>query len=180
MDNRELFDRDKLIHQLQGIHSDQPAHEAQAAHSAQPPTVYGAERAELERRAADGLEAQKRLQEATKAAESGKITILKGLQTGEDVHRLFLVALDTISRASDDAAFRVQTIGLLRTVYAGAFGNVPALRDELEAVEGRTERLRAYLSREDIDQRDREIARRALAEHERKAAQLREQINATA
>lgn len=160
------------IYRISEVQEEAPAHEVQQI------AITTAERAELERRAADGLEAQKRLQEATKATESGKNTILKGLQAGEDVHRLFLVALDTISRASDDAAFRVQTIELLRTVYAGAFGNVPALRDELEAVEGRTERLRAYLSREDIDQRDRETARRALAEHERKAAQLREQISA--
>lgn len=153
-------------------------HDAQQIYSIQPTTITAAERLELERRAADGLDAQKRLQEATKATESGKITILKGLQAGEDVHRLFLVALDTISRASDDAAFRVQTIGLLRTVYAGAFGNVPALRDELEAVQKRTERLRAYLAKGDISERDREAARRALAEHERKAAQLREQISA--
>lgn len=175
MEERQLFDRDKLLQQLHSVQNEQPIHEV---HNEQPAAVYGAERAELERAAAAGLEAARRSAEATKASEQGRTAILKGLAAGADIYALFVTACECISKATGDTVFSAQAGEFIRDIYGRALGEKPPLKAELEAVEGRAERIKAYMEREDIDARERENARRAYQAHQREAEQLRQQISA--
>lgn len=174
MDNRELFNRDKLIQQLQDIHSEQPI---QGVHKVQPSTVYGAERAELEKAAEVGRAASEQIARATAASEPGRTAILKGLQAGKDIYTLFVAACDTISAVTGDTVFSTQAREIIRDVYGKALGEKSPLRAELDAVERRAERIRRSMEQED-DARARENMGRALRAHQREAAQLREKINA--
>ncbi len=174
MDNRELFNRDKLIQQLQDIHSEQPI---QGVHKVQPSTVYGAERAELEKAAEAGRAASEQIARATAASEPGRTAILKGLQAGKDIYTLFVAACDTISAVTGDTVFSTQAREIIRDVYGKALGEKSPLRAELDAVERRAERIRRSMEQED-DARARENMGRALRAHQREAAQLREKINA--
>lgn len=175
MEERQLFDREKLLQQLHSVQNEQPTHEV---HNEQPSTVYGAERDALERAAAAGLEAAKRAAAATKASEQGRTAILKGLAAGADIYALFAIACDTISKTTGDTVFSAQAGEFIRDVYGRALGEKPPLKAELEAVEGRAARIRQYMEREDIDARERENARRAYQAHQREAEQLRKQISA--
>ena len=175
MDNRELFNRDKLIQQLQDIHSEQPI---QGVHKVQPSTVYGAERAELEKAAEVGRAASEQIARATAASEPGRTAILKGLQAGKDIYTLFVAACDTISAVTGDTVFSTQAREIIRDVYGKALGEKSPLQAELDAVEQRAERIRRSMEQEDIDARARENMGRALRAHQREAAQLREKINA--
>lgn len=175
MDNRELFNRDKLIQQLHDIHSEQPI---QGVHKVQPSTVYGAERAELEKAAEVGRAASEQIARATAASEPGRTAILKGLQAGKDIYTLFVAACDTISAVTGDTVFSTQAREIIRDVYGKALGEKSPLRAELDAVEQRAERIRRSMEQEDIDARARENMGRALRAHQREAAQLREKINA--
>ena len=141
MEERQLFDRDKLLQQLHSVQNEQPIHEV---HNEQPATVYGAEREALERAAAAGLEASKRAAAATVASEQGRSAILKGLAAGADIYALFAIACDTISKTTGDTVFRDQAGELLRVIYGRALGETP-LQVEREEAQNRADRLRAYL-----------------------------------
>ena len=175
MDEKALFDRDKLIQQL---HGEQPAQNVRAVQSEHNTAVYGAEREALERAAAAGLEASKRAAAATVASEQGRSSILKGLAAGADIYALFAIACDTISKTTGDTVFSAQAGEFIRDIYGKALGEKPPLRAELDAVQTRAEKIKAYMEREDIDARERENARRALDAHRREAEKLRQQINA--
>ena len=173
MEERQLFDRNKLMQQLQSVQHEQTI---QGVHNEQPATVYGAERTELERAAAAGLEAAKRAAAATKASEQGRSSILKGLAAGADIYALFMCACDTISKTTGDTVFFTQAGEYVRDVYGKALGEKPPLRAALDAVQTRAERIKAYMEREDIEAGERETARRALQAHQRAAAQIMEQL----
>ena len=158
--------------------SEHAEHDAQTIHPIQPTTITEKERAELERAAAAGLEAAKRAAAATKASEQGRTAILKGLAAGADIYALFAIACDTIGKTTGDTVFSAQAGEFVRDIYGKALGEKPPLRAELEAVEGRAERIKAYMERADVDQRERENARRAYQAHQREAEQLRKQISA--
>ena len=175
MEERQLFDREKLMQQLHDVQHEQTI---QGVHNEQPATVYGAERGELERAAAAGREAAQRMAAATNASEQGRSAILKGLAAGADIYALFAIACDTISKATGDAVFCAQAGEYVRDIYGKALGEKPPLRAELDAVEGRAERIKAYMERPDVDQRERDNARRALDAHRREAEKLRQQIGA--
>lgn len=175
MDNRELFNRDKLIQQLHDIHAEQPV---QGVHRVQPTTVYGAERDELERAASIGTEAAQQLARATAASEKGRCDILKGLAAGKDIYTLFAAACECIGKTTGDTAFSTQAAEYVRTVYGAALGAASPLRAELEAVEGRAGKIRAYMEREDISSSDRDTAGRAYRAHLREAERIREQLDA--
>lgn len=175
MDEKALFDRDKLIQQLHGEQTEHPAQKIQSEHNT---TVYGAEREALERAAAAGLEASKRAAAATVASEQGRSSILKGLAAGADIYALFAIACDTISKTTGDTVFSAQAGEFIRDIYGKALGEKPPLRAELDAVQTRADKIKAYMEREDIDARERENARRAYQAHQREAAQLMEQISA--
>ena len=175
MDEKALFDRDKLIQQLHGEQTEHPAQKIQSEHNT---TVYGAERETLERAAAAGLEASKRAAAATVASEQGRTAILKGLAAGADIYALFAIACECISKTTGDSVFSAQAGEFIRDIYGRALGEKSPLKAELDAVEGRAERIKAYMERADVDQRERDNARRALDAHRREAEQLRQQINA--
>lgn len=172
MDEQALYDREKLIQQLQG---EQPVQTEQHEHSVH--NVYGAEREALERAAAAGLEASKRAAAATTASEQGRSSILKGLAAGADIYALFSLACDTISKTTGDTTFSDQAAEYIRTVYGRALGEVSPLRAELAAVQDRAGRIKAYMELPDISAADREAARRAYLAHEKAADAIRAQID---
>lgn len=175
MDNRELFDHDRLLQQLHGVHEEQPIH---GVHRVQPTTVYGAERDELERAASIGTEAAQQLARATAASEKGRCDILKGLAAGKDIYTLFAAACECIGKTTGDTAFSAQAAEYVRTVYGAALGAASPLRAELEVVEGRAGKIKAYMEREDISSSDRDTAGRAYRAHLREAERIREQLDA--
>ena len=158
--------------------SEQSEHDTQTIHPIQPTTITAQEREALERAAAAGLEASKRAAAATVASEQGRTAILKGLAAGADIYRLFLTACECISKTTGDTVFSSQAGEYIRTVYGRALGEASPLKAELEAVQGRAQRIKQYMEREDIPASDRETARRAYQAHQREAAQLMEQIGA--
>lgn len=158
--------------------SEHAEHDAQTIHPIQPTTITEKERAELERAAAAGLEAAKRAAAATKASEQGRTDILKGLAAGADIYALFAIACECISKTTGDSVFSAQAGEFIRDIYGRALGEKSPLKAELDAVEGRAERIKAYMERADVDQRERDNARRALDAHRREAEKLRQQINA--
>ena len=169
MGEKALFDRDKL---LQHLHREQPIQDIHTEQNVQTTTVYGAERDALERAAAAGLEASKRAAAATVASEQGRTDILKGLQAGADIYRLFATACECISKTTGDTVFADQAAEYIRVIYGRALGEASPLRAELEAVQTRAQRIRQYMERDDIPASDRDAARRALQAHQREAERI--------
>lgn len=170
MDEKALFDRDKLIQQLHGEQTEHPAQKIQSEHNT---TVYGAEREALERAAAAGLEASKRAAAATVAAEQGKTAILKGIRAGENIYSLLTTACQVIAAATGDPSFKDQTTREIRAIYGWACGEIPPLKIELEAVRERTRRIKRYLDQTDsIPPQEKNVLLQALQEHQETAMRL--------
>ena len=110
------------------------------------PSVSDVEREELERRAAIGYDALKRFQAATKTAEQGKTSILKGIRNGSDVYTLLFTAVKVIAAVTDDTAFKTQVDEDLRLIHGRAYGAIPILTQELESVRDRLGRLQNALN----------------------------------
>lgn len=139
--------------------------------------AYGIERETLERQAAEGLEAQKRLAEATKAAERGKTAILKGIRAGENVYSLLDAACKVIAAATGDQSFRDQAAREIRVICGWACGEIPPLQTELEAVRDRTRRIKQYLDQtEGIPPQEQSILLQALREHQETVRQLEDML----
>lgn len=175
---RQLFDRERLLQQLhttsgKDVQCVQDIQDVQQ----QPAPIYGADKDELERRAAEGLLACRRLADATRTSEQGRSSILKGLYAGADIYTLFLEACDTISATTGDTVFNAQAREIIRTVYGRAAGEPQPLKAELESITRRMERLREYEATAPIIERD--CIQRAYREHQQEAERVRAQINAT-
>jgi len=97
--------------------------------------------------------------------------ILKGLKLGEDVYSLFLKAVETISLMTGNSLFYSQAEKDLIAIYGAGLREKPALWLELEAVQGRLQKLREAVGRE-TDPDSQERIRRAITAHEARAGEL--------
>ena len=97
--------------------------------------------------------------------------ILKGLKAGADIYALFLKAAKAVSLMTNNSLFYTQAEKDLIAIYGIGLQEKPPLSIELEAVEGRLQRLREAEGRE-TDPDSRERIRRAVIAHKARAEEL--------
>lgn len=115
-----------------------------------------------------GAEVYKKYQEATRASESAKTAIIKGILAGANPYRLLLTATDCIGKLTGDTSFLDITKADLLQLHGDVLGEPQALEIELAEVEDRLERLRAAQSTMRVQS--------AIREHEARAEELRSRI----
>ena len=115
-----------------------------------------------------GAEVYKKYQEATRASERAKTAIIKGILAGANPYRLLLTAADCIGKLTGDTSFLDITHNNLLHLHGDVLGEPQALEIELEEVEARLERLRAYPEPREVSS--------AIREHEARAEHLRNRI----
>lgn len=113
-------------------------------------------RTEAEERA---LAICKEKQEAIAQSESARAAILKGIQAGEPLAKLLLLAVDCIGKITGDRVFPEQSRTDLLTVYGKALLQTETLQIELEGVQARL----AMLTRPELDAEPEESRRRIQA-----------------
>ena len=101
--------------------------------------------------------------------------ILKGLAEGEDIHSLFLKAVEAVALMTNNNQLLQQAESDIVTVYGVGQGQAQPLRQELEAVEKRLFNLEESLLWW-TDQDEQRRIQRAIDAHRRKAEKLRELI----
>lgn len=131
----------------------------------------GLERLEAERKGI--AEEYSRLQENTACAGQLRSEILKGIAEGQEIYNLFLKAVKCIGFMTGDSAFTMQSKEDIRAIYGYGLNEKAPLLEELQAVEGRIERLKAA---EGADSRDMERIANAIKAHERKAEHIRQTL----
>jgi hypothetical protein len=153
VEERQLFDRNKLLQQLHSVQSDSLVHEV---HHEQPIQTAHDEH------------------HAT-ATHDWQGTILKGLSAGVDIYSLFLFACSGLAELTGDTDFRDQAGELVRIVYdeAQELTTLPVI---LDGIHLRGRRLENYLSRSDISPEARATAEQALIAHRREAEKIRQKI----
>lgn len=101
--------------------------------------------------------------------------ILKGLAEGEDIHSLFLKAVEAVALMTNNNQLLQQAESDIVTVYGVGQGQAQPLRQELEAVEKRLFNLEESLLWW-TDQDEQRRIQRAIDAHQRRAEKLRELI----
>lgn len=104
--------------------------------------------------------------------------ILKGLSAGEDIHSLFLKAVEAIALMTNDNQIYKQAEADIREVYGVALHHKEPLQAELEAVEQRLFNLEEAVLWETGNERKR--IEKAIEAHQHRAEKLRELIKTSA
>ncbi len=97
--------------------------------------------------------------------------ILKGLKAGTDIYTLFLKAAKAVSLMTNNSLFYTQAEKDLIAVYGIGLQEKPPICKELEAVEGRLQRLTEAEGRE-TEPDNRERIRRAIKAHRARVEEL--------
>lgn len=116
-------------------------------------------------------EAYSRIQDNIKRSEALQASILKGIKAGEDPTALLFMALDAISRMTDNPLFYEQAASYLITIHGEAFTQPVPLEIELKAVKDRLGRLEAA-SRRDHQEDERARISAAIKAHREREAYL--------
>lgn len=115
-------------------------------------------------------------QENIRAAAQYKPEILKGLQTGEDIHTLFLQACSCISAMTGETVFKDKAEEYIKKVYGVAFLQEKPLQMELHEVQERIQKICAAIQREE-DSKVINSLQNVLWEHIKRETQLKELLN---
>jgi len=114
-------------------------------------------------------------QESTKRSSQLQSEILKGVQAGENIHRLFLKAVEALSLATGNGLLFRQIKEDLIAIYGQGLQEKPALAIELEEVQTRLQRLtEAEQKTEDTDSKER--IKRAIKAHKIRATEIKQTI----
>lgn len=114
-------------------------------------------------------------QESTKRSSQLQSEILKGVQAGENIHRLFLKAVEALSLATGNGLLFRQIKEDLIAIYGQGLQEKPALAIELEEVQTRLQRLtEAEQKTEDTDSKER--IKRAIKAHKIRATEIEQAI----
>lgn len=110
------------------------------------------------------LEVYKKYQESAKASAHLQRAILNGLENGEDIYSLFLLAAKAVSAATSNNAFYSQVESALMAIYGRGLREKPPLQMELQ---GARKRLQRLLEAEQMEQMpdSRERIHRAIEAH---------------
>lgn len=108
-------------------------------------------------------------QENIKKSQMLQTDILKGVHAGENTARLLIMAAECIAAMTGNTLFADQVHREIVDMYGGVFHDKGALEIELQEVEGRLSKLKAY--------KGADIPLQAIREHERKAQEIREAMS---
>lgn len=135
-----------------------------------PPLRLAREQAQEAREGLSSAQVYKEYQEAIKRTGWAREAITKGILRGSNPYKLLLLAADCIGRITGDASFVETTKRDLALIYGDVLEERGALELELEEVENRLERLRAYRGPDEYR------VQASIREHEKQAADLRSKI----
>lgn len=107
-------------------------------------------------------------QENIKKSELLQTEIIKGVKAGESTAALLIKAAECITAMTGNKLFADQIHRDIVELYGDIFHDKGALQIELQEVEGRLAKLKAY--------RGANIPLQAIREHERKAQEIRESL----
>lgn len=133
-----------------------------------PSPLLAREQAQEAQDALTSAEVYRRYQEAIRSSETARTAITKGLLAGENPYKLLLTAVDCIGKLTSDTVFYSSAHDNIILLYGEVMGDPNALEIELEEVEARLAKLRAYPEPMKV--------RTALREHEARAADLKNRI----
>lgn len=135
-----------------------------------PAPILAREQAQETQERTRAAEVYKKYQENVKTAGAAKTALRKGILAGASPYRLLLMATECIGSLLNDTEFIEGSRSDLKLIYGELMGEPGALELELEEVEARLERMRAYQGE------DRERVLTAIREHEYRAEELRNRI----
>lgn len=115
----------------------------------------------------------KKYQENIRRSGTLQSDILKGLQAGEDIHSLFLKAVEAIALMTNDNIIYSEAEQTLQTVYGVGEGEEQPLQAQLDAVEKRLYNLEESLLWYTEPGEQRRI-QRAITAHKKRAEKIRE------
>lgn len=122
--------------------------------------------------------AYKQYQDNIKAAGQLTTDIIKGLNTGQDIHDLFLMAVRAISCMTSDNYIYSHAEETIKTVYGVALGQYKPLQMELAAVEERLNNLEeAVLWVDQPDEKQR--IENAIKWHRQRQTEIKEKLEKT-
>lgn len=130
--------------------------------------------AEQERAAA----AYKHYQDNIRAAGQLTTDIIKGLNTGQDIHDLFLMAVKAISCMTSDNHLYNHAEETIKTIYGVALGQYKPLQMELAAVEERLYNLEEAILWADAPDEKRRIEN-AIKWHRQRQSEIKEKLETT-
>ena len=150
------------------------ATQAEVVPTPQPPPapILAREQAQEAQEALTSAEVYKRYQEAIKTSEQARTAITKGLQAGLNPYRLLLTAVDCIGKLTGDTVFSSSAQDAITLLYGDVIGDPQAVEIELEEVETRLAKLRAYQGTAEEGMR----VQAAIRQHEHRAQELRARI----
>lgn len=122
--------------------------------------------------------AYKRYQDNIRAAGQLTTDIIKGLNTGQDIHDLFLMAVKAISCMTSDNYIYSHAEETIKTVYGVALGQYKPLQMELAAVEERLYNLEKSILW--VDQPDeKQRIENAIKWHRQRQTEIKEKLEKT-
>ena len=122
--------------------------------------------------------AYKRYQDNIRAAGQLTTDIIKGLNTGQDIHDLFLMAVKAISCMTSDNYIYSHAEETIKTVYGVALGQYKPLQMELAAVEERLYNLEESILW--VDQPDeKQRIENAIKWHRQRQTEIKEKLEKT-
>lgn len=175
MEQRQLYDRERLLQQLGATRKPQNSTEGdgqgkdpQEERKPQNPYLQALEQQKQE------SDFYKKIAENTRKTEALKNDILKGIQQGEDVYQLLYWAVQAIALTTNDRQFLEQTWTSIDAIYGTALAEPGPLQNQIEAARDRLEKIRAACVLEP-EAGPRSIMEKAIEEHEKLIARLQGQ-----
>lgn len=151
---------------------EQPPEEQQAVNRLQRQADQNA--ANQERAAA----AYRHYQDNIRAAGQLTTDIIKGLNTGQDIHDLFLMAVKAISCMTSDNYLYSHAEETIKTIYGVALGQYKPLQMELAAVEKRLYNLEEAILWADAPDEKRRIEN-AIKWHRQRQSEIKKKLETT-
>ena len=174
MEQRQLYDRERLLQQLGATRKPQDSTEGdgqgkdpQEERKPQNPYLQALEQQKQE------SDFYKKIAENARKTESLKNDILKGIQQGEDVYQLLYWAVQAVALTTHDNLFYEQAWTSIDAIYGTALAEPGPLQNQIEAARESLEKIRAAIVLEP-QEGPRSIMERALAEHEALISRLEE------
>ncbi len=117
----------------------------------------------------------KEYQEHTAAANALIIEIAKGIKAGEDIHILFLKALEALELTTNNKMIE-HTAADFRTIYGAGLHTDSLLTIELEQIQARLSKLEQAAADETISSGERDRISGAIKRHRARIERIKQQI----
>lgn len=172
MEQRQLYDRERLLQQLGASRKPQDSTEGDGQgkdpqEEREPKNPYLQGKEQQKRQADVYLEYQNNI----KLCDNLKVKILKGIMDGTDVYTLLYWALDAVSKTTHDSHFLDQAWSDVNIIRGWGLGEPGPLAHEIGAARDRLERITAAYNRE-TDTRARSRMQAAIRAHEQLITRL--------